>query len=215
MYCWLKPDTSASCSCVIPFFSLNRLTFRPTSLRISMRRDHRITYHRFINYSMYATKRRRQPIGRESYGAKMARFLPQDGFDTMAITYLMVGGDKSMSEEWESLVQHFADGPYRGENYSSLRRQLIEASAVIEQLFDPELRRSPQDYFSVLKALSSSIRSDAKKRRPFIKRLFGGTLFIHEKKAPTDRIVRCRQDVAQALAKLALAAFKHESRLAT
>ena len=50
MYCWLKPERSANCSCVRPFFSLNRLTFRPTSLRISMHRNQRITYSKFINY---------------------------------------------------------------------------------------------------------------------------------------------------------------------
>jgi len=37
MYCWLKPERSANCSWVRPFSCLIRLTFRPTSLRISMR----------------------------------------------------------------------------------------------------------------------------------------------------------------------------------
>src|ERR1700730_12046309 len=37
-YCWLKPESSASCSWVKPFSCLIRLTFRPTSLRMSMRR---------------------------------------------------------------------------------------------------------------------------------------------------------------------------------
>jgi len=37
MYCWLNPESSASCSWVKPFSCLTRLTFRPTSLRISMR----------------------------------------------------------------------------------------------------------------------------------------------------------------------------------
>lgn len=37
MYCWLKPENSANCSCVKPLFSLIRLTFPPTNLRMSMR----------------------------------------------------------------------------------------------------------------------------------------------------------------------------------
>jgi hypothetical protein len=43
MYCWLKPETSASCSWVKPFSRLIRPTFRPTSLRMSMRGGERIT----------------------------------------------------------------------------------------------------------------------------------------------------------------------------
>jgi hypothetical protein len=52
-YCWLNPETSANSSCVRPFFCLILLTFRPTSLRISMRNGQRITHLKFINYSMY------------------------------------------------------------------------------------------------------------------------------------------------------------------
>jgi len=52
IYCWLKPEISASRSCVRPFFSLIRLTFFPTNLRISMHRRQRITLYKFINYSM-------------------------------------------------------------------------------------------------------------------------------------------------------------------
>jgi hypothetical protein len=37
MYCWLNPESSASCSWVKRFSCLTRLTFRPTSLRMSMR----------------------------------------------------------------------------------------------------------------------------------------------------------------------------------
>ncbi len=33
MYCWLKPEISASCSCVEPVFSPILRAFRPTSLR--------------------------------------------------------------------------------------------------------------------------------------------------------------------------------------
>lgn len=40
---WLKPEISASCSCVKPAFSLILRAFRPTSLRISMRGVQRIT----------------------------------------------------------------------------------------------------------------------------------------------------------------------------
>src|SRR5215468_319546 len=53
MYCWLKPEISASCSCVRPFFCLIRLTFPPTSLRMSICADQRITHLKFINYNMY------------------------------------------------------------------------------------------------------------------------------------------------------------------
>lgn len=52
MYCWLKPESSANCSCVRPFNCLNLLTLRPTNLRISMRHGQQITYFKFINYSM-------------------------------------------------------------------------------------------------------------------------------------------------------------------
>ena len=52
MYCWLKPESSANCSCVKDFFCLMRLTFFPTNLRMSMRLDQRITFPKFINYSM-------------------------------------------------------------------------------------------------------------------------------------------------------------------
>ena len=48
MYCWLNPDISANCSWVRPFFSLSRLTFRPTSLRISCAGGQRITSFEFI-----------------------------------------------------------------------------------------------------------------------------------------------------------------------
>jgi len=53
MYCWLKPDISANRSCVRPFLRLIRLTFRPTSFRMSMRVGHRITQFKFINCIMY------------------------------------------------------------------------------------------------------------------------------------------------------------------
>jgi hypothetical protein len=38
MYCWLKPEISENGSCVRLFFCLILLTFRPTSLRMSMRK---------------------------------------------------------------------------------------------------------------------------------------------------------------------------------
>jgi hypothetical protein len=55
MYCWLKPEISANRSCVRPFFCLIRLTFCPTSLRMSMQTGQRITYSKFINYNMWNT----------------------------------------------------------------------------------------------------------------------------------------------------------------
>jgi hypothetical protein len=57
MHCWLKAEISANCSWVRRFFSLRRLTFLATNLRISMHRGQPITYLEFINYSMYS------PIG--------------------------------------------------------------------------------------------------------------------------------------------------------
>jgi hypothetical protein len=48
----LKPEISENLSWVRPFFSLIRLTFWPTNLRISMQTGQRITYFEFINYSM-------------------------------------------------------------------------------------------------------------------------------------------------------------------
>jgi hypothetical protein len=38
MYCWLNPERSANSSCVRPLSCRIRLTFRPTSLRMSMRK---------------------------------------------------------------------------------------------------------------------------------------------------------------------------------
>jgi hypothetical protein len=52
MYCWLKPETSASRSCVIFFLRRRRARFRPTSLRMSMRQGQRNTYLEFINFSI-------------------------------------------------------------------------------------------------------------------------------------------------------------------
>jgi hypothetical protein len=51
-YCWLKPEISANCSWVSPLFCLIRLTFCPTSLRISMHGGQPITRSKFINYNM-------------------------------------------------------------------------------------------------------------------------------------------------------------------
>jgi len=58
MYCWLNPESSANFSWVRPLFSLIRLTFLPTSARMSMRGGQPITYSEFINYSMYAASGR-------------------------------------------------------------------------------------------------------------------------------------------------------------
>jgi hypothetical protein len=51
-YCWLNPEISANFSWVRPLFRLIRLTFRPTNLRMSMRKGQRITSDKFINYNM-------------------------------------------------------------------------------------------------------------------------------------------------------------------
>jgi hypothetical protein len=53
-YCWLNPEMSQNSSCVRLFSSRIRLTFCPTSLRISMHRKKSITQFKFTNYSMYS-----------------------------------------------------------------------------------------------------------------------------------------------------------------
>jgi hypothetical protein len=70
----------------------------------------------------------------------MRRFMPQVLFDRLAITYLMCLGvptdEQQMIEKWEDTLRHYVDGSYKGENYGSLRSQLIEASAAIKKLID-------------------------------------------------------------------------------
>ncbi len=115
-----------------------------------------------------------------------------------------------MIDKWDDVLKHYADGSYQGENYSSLRRELIEASVIVQQLVEAVLKElvgvvegpsQYENYFGLLKSLSRSLEADAKKRRPFLKRVFGGSWFNYEKKEPAGRIERCRQDVGRALAK--------------
>lgn len=55
-YCWLRPDRSATCSCVRPFCLRNRAKFRPTSSLISICHRWQFTYYKFINYNMYIAR---------------------------------------------------------------------------------------------------------------------------------------------------------------
>ena len=116
-----------------------------------------------------------------------------------------------MIDEWEGLLKHYVDGSYKGENYSSLRRELIEASAIVNELIETVLKElvgvvqgpsQHNDHFDLLKALSRSIEADARKMRPFIKRVFGGSWFNYERREPTGRIDQCRQDVAGPLQRI-------------
>jgi hypothetical protein len=68
-----------------------------------------------------------------------ARFMPQVLFDSLAITYLMCSSapsDEQSIAEWEEVLRHYVDGSYKGENYELLRRELIEASAIVKGLID-------------------------------------------------------------------------------
>jgi hypothetical protein len=136
----------------------------------------------------------------------MARFMPQALFDKLAITYVMCSEAPSpdkqpMIDEWDRMLKHYVDGPYKSENHRLLRCDLIEASAVIQGLVDLDPTQ-PKDNFDLLKVLSGSVADDEKRRRPFIKRIFGGTLFSYEKNEPTARVEQCKQDVSRALAKV-------------
>lgn len=63
IYCWEKPDRSASSSCVRPRSTLIRFKFRPTSNRMSMRTAWRPRSARFINYYMYFNTAKLMGVG--------------------------------------------------------------------------------------------------------------------------------------------------------
>ena len=139
-------------------------------------------------------------------GVTMARFMPQDLFDNLAVTHLMClnapPNEQPMLDEWEEMLRHYVDGSYRGENYDSLKRQLVEASATIKELVDKlENPNQYKHYFDLLTRLSESIRADARKKRPFVKRIVGGSWFNYETKEPAGRIEQCRQNVGRAIGK--------------
>lgn len=139
-------------------------------------------------------------------GTTTARFMPQILFDSLTITYLMCSnappGEQLMIAEWEGVLKHYVGGSYKGESYGALRRELIEASAIIKELIDRvEDPNQYKHYLDLLKRLSRSIEADARKKRPLIKKILGGSWFNYEKREPTGRVERCRQDVERALAK--------------
>lgn len=140
--------------------------------------------------------------------------MPQELFDSLAITYLMCAGEipdnQPMIDKCEGVLKHYVDGSYKGENYSSLRLELIEAAIIVKELVEKVLKEligeveSPSrhnDYFDLLKALSRSIEADARKKRPFMRRVFGGSFLNYERSAPAGRIKQCRQDIGRAVAK--------------
>jgi hypothetical protein len=137
----------------------------------------------------------------------MPRYVTQDLFDAMAIARAMLG--TTPTPELEKILADTVDSyrrSYPDEDFDRLRVDLSSASNEVERianeirntLFEPDDENREGVYFAVLKELNAIVMSQSKKKQPFFKRIFGGTFFHYEKTQPTNRVVKCKENVSLA-----------------
>jgi hypothetical protein len=135
----------------------------------------------------------------------MPRFMPQGLFDQLAITHLMCVMSpvdaQDIIEQWEATLRHYVERPYPSENYLSLRQELLDSSEAINALVDTVEIRGPH-YSALLHRLAKAVEADERRRRPFVKRIFGGTRFNYEKKQTSMRKDICKQNAGRALVRM-------------
>jgi hypothetical protein len=133
--------------------------------------------------------------------------MTQDLFDIMAISQAMARLRKS--QELDRMLASATNGyrrSYPDEDFALISIDLDAASREIEsistQIYETlfEQNRSDRDsiYFAVLKELSNIVTNESRKRRPFLKRVFGGTYFNYESELLANRVEKCRENVSLA-----------------
>ena len=137
----------------------------------------------------------------------MARHLPQDVFDVMAISQAMarVTPTPALTKQLEDAVNGYRSA-YPDENFDTLWGDLAVASTEVQSaaleiydaLFDVGREDERQVYFAILKELNELVVRKSRNQRPFLKRVFGGTRFNYETRPIVDKVKRCKENVASA-----------------
>jgi hypothetical protein len=144
----------------------------------------------------------------------MPRFMQQDLFDVSAIFHtIMLGWVATATPERAAAVRKdFLDVMedykryYPDEDFQVLLTDVRAAAHEVERIannvYDALFRESRPDkktvYLNLLYELSNIIEQQSRKKRPLIKRLFGGTYFNYEQSPLHDRVEKCKKNVSLA-----------------
>jgi hypothetical protein len=144
----------------------------------------------------------------------MPRYMPQDVFDSLVILHLLAdccGHDTDApiekylrlypSEKRDRLKSdiHTASRPNRraGEEFLKLAAPGLTASKHDRPGFINDTERRHYVFFA-LQQVSATMEKRARAKKPLLRRIFGGTAFNYETQPQTDRIRRCRANIAMA-----------------
>ena len=138
----------------------------------------------------------------------MARYMQQDLFDVLAVAHVTLhhADPGTVPRKFGKLLLKYRRS-YPDENMDVLVGDLLSLAPDIRKVADDiyQVLHRPQDnpakkstYFSVLTTLSSVIQRQARRRRPWFKRIYGGTRFNYESSPLPERIDACRTNVREA-----------------
>jgi hypothetical protein len=148
---------------------------------------------------------------------QMPRYMPQELFDKLTVMLLMIESNAIKSQnvlrKLDDLIKHYTTRPYPDEDYALLKQDLRAAANHILELAKIALNQIRNDYsyeakhlddddflFLFIKELDSVMSSNSAEKRPFWRRIFGGTIFNFEKHPLVDRVKASQKNALLAIA---------------